>query len=104
MGATFTLPIVSTQELATELNVLREQHGMTLVAAVASTSGESLAKLEPIERVAILFGNESSGLNEQWVSMCDRRVTIPMAPGSDSLNVAVATGIVLYHVSNVRSG
>ena len=37
------------------------------------------------------------GLDADWVGRCDRRVTIPMRPGAESLNVAVAAGIILHH-------
>jgi tRNA G18 (ribose-2'-O)-methylase SpoU len=36
-------------------------------------------------------------LSEQDITACDRRVTLPMKLGTDSLNVAVAAGIFLYH-------
>jgi tRNA G18 (ribose-2'-O)-methylase SpoU len=38
------------------------------------------------------------GLSPEWIVRCDQRITIPMRPGAESLNVAVAAGIVLYHV------
>ena len=44
-----------------------------------------------------MFGNEAQGLDAAHVAACDRRVTIPMKLGTDSLNVSVATGIFLYH-------
>jgi tRNA G18 (ribose-2'-O)-methylase SpoU len=49
------------------------------------------------ERMALLFGSEGRGLQPEWVALCDRRITLPMHPGTDSLNVAVASGIFLYH-------
>ena len=47
-------------------------------------------------RLALLFGNEANGLDPEWLELCDRRLTIPMH-AADSLNVAVAAGIFLYH-------
>jgi TrmH family RNA methyltransferase len=72
---------------------------MTLIAAVASPTGEPLDRVDRPNRLAILLGNESSGLSPQWLDLCDRRVTIPMSSRADSLNVAVATGILLYNFS-----
>ena len=60
---------------------------------------------EPLEtfrrppRVAILFGSESVGLADRWLRLCDRRLTIPMHPGTDSLNLAVAAGIFVHHLT-----
>jgi tRNA G18 (ribose-2'-O)-methylase SpoU len=53
-------------------------------------------------RAAILFGNEAQGLSPDVVAACDRRVTIPMHYGTDSLNVAVAAGIFLYHFTTQK--
>ena len=47
-------------------------------------------------RLALLFGNEAKGLGSEWLELCDRRLTIPMR-AADSLNVAIAAGIFLYH-------
>jgi TrmH family RNA methyltransferase len=70
---------------------------MSLIAAVASAVGEPLDGVNRPDRFAILLGNESRGLSDQWIDLCDRHVTIPMNSRADSLNVAVATGILLYH-------
>ena len=48
-------------------------------------------------RLAILLGNEAQGLDDQWIDLCDRRLTIPMQRGTDSLNVAIAAAVFLYH-------
>jgi tRNA G18 (ribose-2'-O)-methylase SpoU len=97
MGATFHLSLVYSKDLANDLATLRKRCHMTLMATVASPAGTPLEQLDRPGRLAILLGNESSGLDDQWIEMCDRRVTIPMNPHADSLNVAVATGILLYH-------
>jgi tRNA G18 (ribose-2'-O)-methylase SpoU len=96
MGASFQLPIFHSHNLDGELMELRQRH-FTLIAAVADESARPLGQMDRPERFAILLGNESHGLSDQWVSRCDWRVTIPMNDRADSLNVAVATGIFLYH-------
>jgi tRNA G18 (ribose-2'-O)-methylase SpoU len=52
--------------------------------------------------VAILLGGEGPGLSEDLVRGCDERVTIPMAPPVDSLNVAVAAAVLLYAARRQR--
>jgi tRNA G18 (ribose-2'-O)-methylase SpoU len=49
-------------------------------------------------RSVLVVGNEFHGLDEEWLALCDNFVTIPLAPNCDSLNVAVATGILLHHM------
>jgi tRNA G18 (ribose-2'-O)-methylase SpoU len=104
MGATFQLPLIRSIDVASDLTALRHQGQMTLLAAVADSSGEPLDRAVLPARLAIVFGNESSGLSRQWLDLCDRRVTIPMSPRADSLNVAVATGILLYHFCKPNAG
>jgi tRNA G18 (ribose-2'-O)-methylase SpoU len=53
--------------------------------------------------MAILVGGEPDGLSREEIALCDRRVTIPMRHGTDSLNVAVATGIFLHHFIDFSS-
>ena len=50
------------------------------------------------------FGNEAQGLGDVYVSACQRRVTIPMQHGTDSLNVAVAAAVFLYHFTKETGG
>ncbi len=50
----------------------------------------------------LLMGGESAGLSEDMASACDALVKIPMAGGAESLNLAVATGIMLYEIGRGR--
>jgi TrmH family RNA methyltransferase len=52
--------------------------------------------------VAIVVGGERSGVAAEWVEAADVRVAIPMAGAADSLNVAVAAGIVLFEAVRQR--
>ena len=96
MGAVFTLPIVRSRDIVGDLKSLRSR-GVELFATVLDESAEVLSDVAPPARMAILFGNEAQGLSQEHVAMCDRHVTIPMKLGTDSLNVAVAAGVFLYH-------
>ena len=53
--------------------------------------------------VALVFGNERSGVTRRWLGAADESVAIPMDGGMDSLNVAVAAGIVLFEAARQRS-
>lgn len=101
MGTALARPVVVSEPLAADLAVLRDECGYTLVATVLDAAAESFEDLGRAGRVALLLGSESEGLDAQWVELCQRRVTIPMRPGAESLNVAVAAGILLYHVSRL---
>jgi tRNA G18 (ribose-2'-O)-methylase SpoU len=97
MGAIFRLPLLQTDDLARDMRRLREEWNVEMVATVLDSSAESLERATRPEKIGILFGGEAQGLERRWLELCDRRVTIPMHHGTDSLNVAVAAGIFLYH-------
>ncbi len=97
MGNVFRLPIYQSENLARDLDILREKYGFTLVAAVTSDRAIPIDRVNPLERSALVFGTEGYGLSARIEDMCDRHAIIPMAPGSDSINVAVASGIFLHH-------
>ncbi len=62
----------------------------------ADLGGASIDTLVPPARLAVVVGNEGAGLAPAVRAACAERVTLPMAPGAESLNVAVAAGITLF--------
>jgi tRNA G18 (ribose-2'-O)-methylase SpoU len=101
MGAALRLPLVESHDLAADLRRLRTEFHYQLVATVLDDSAQPLERIDRARRVALLFGSEGHGLDRSLVDLCDRKVMIPMQPGTDSLNVAVAAGIVVHHYSRV---
>jgi len=99
MGAALGVPIIRSDDLPTELDRLRRDFGFELAATVLDANAEPLEQAPRSRRIAILFGSEGHGLDRSLVERCDRRLTIAMQRGTDSLNVAVAAGIFLYHFS-----
>jgi tRNA G18 (ribose-2'-O)-methylase SpoU len=99
MGTIFRLPLVQSQDLAGDLARLRGEWGVQLIASVLDDDAEPLAAVVRPQRLGLLLGNEAQGLAERWIRLCDRSVTIPMQLGTDSLNVAVAAAVFLYHFS-----
>ena len=74
-----------------------EQAGFDVVTLTPSAT-RFLGDLIPIDRQAILFGAEGPGLPAEILART-RGVSIPMAGGFDSLNVATTSGIVLHHLT-----
>ena len=102
MGTIFSLPLVRSQNLLEDMIRLRQALGVELGAAVLEEDAEPLSHAARGPRLGILFGNEAQGLSPEYVRACDRRITIPMRTGIDSLNVAIAAGIFLYHFTQHR--
>jgi tRNA G18 (ribose-2'-O)-methylase SpoU len=97
MGAAFTLPIVESADLYTDLQRLKSEWQFQLSAAVLDDNAIHLDRALRTSRFGILLGNEDTGLDQSWVNICDQKLTIPMCLGTDSLNVAVTAGIILHH-------
>ncbi|HEY6836417.1 MAG TPA: RNA methyltransferase [Gaiellaceae bacterium] len=64
--------------------------------ALVAHGGEPLAEADLREPVTFVLGAEREGLPESVVRACDARVSIPLEPGTESLNVAVAAALALY--------
>ncbi len=103
VGAVLSLPIVRAQRWPAELTELRDARGFSLVGAVLGDDAAPLPTFAPPGRVALLFGSEGPGLDATMQRLCDHRVTVPMAkaPGVDSLNVATASAVFLYQLTQV---
>ncbi len=101
MGTVFSLPIIRSENLLADMRVLRERWGVELIATVLDGSAESLRDFRRKPRTGILFGNEAQGLSREHIDACDRRLTIPMKPGIDSLNVANAAAVFLFQLGQL---
>jgi 23S rRNA (guanosine2251-2'-O)-methyltransferase len=95
-GAAETVPVFRAPNLARALAWLKEA-GVWVVGADAEAP-KSLyqTKLEP--PVALVLGGEGRGVRRLTRDLCDELVFIPMAGSVESLNVSVATGIVLFEL------
>ena len=78
-----------------DLGQLVRDLGPRVVAAVPE-AGESLYGLDLTGPVAWLFGNEGAGVSPALLAQTGRRARIPMAEGSESLNVAAAAAVCLF--------
>lgn len=99
MGAVFTLPMAGLHPVVEGLMTLGEA-GFQRVALTLAPGAVPLPALRRLgtraARVVLVLGNEAEGLPPAWESLCDLQVTLPMARGQDSLNVATAAAIFLY--------
>lgn len=93
VGHLFHVPIVSADDPVVAITDLQAA-GMTVVAAHRGPGSRSVAPL--VCPWAVVLGNEDRGVRPAVVDACDRRCHISMAAGVDSLNVAVAAGVMLH--------
>ncbi len=104
MGSCYRLPIIECADLEADLAGLARDWSFQLVATVLDKDAEALDCASRPHRLALLFGNEAHGLDPRFRALCHRFVAIPMQEGTDSLNVAVAAGIILYHFMRHTGG
>ncbi len=94
MGATFRLPCVSLSDEEFAAWTRREEVDVWIAAA----EGKPLHRMERPARLALVVGNEGAGVRASLERLARQQVAIPLVRGAESLNVAVAAGILLYEV------
>ncbi|HVY85035.1 MAG TPA: RNA methyltransferase [Caulobacterales bacterium] len=100
MGSIFAVPIARAS--FADLLAFKRTRGATLIGA--SLKGQPLDSEAPApKRAIILMGNEQSGLPPEMEAACDWLVRIPMRGRADSLNLAVATAVMMYDLWRRRS-
>lgn len=92
MGATFRLPTAATDDAS----FTRWVHEREVTVWVATVEGTPLERMQSPERLALVVGNEGAGVRPAVRALSRQAVTIPLSRGAESLNVAVAAGIILY--------
>jgi 23S rRNA (guanosine2251-2'-O)-methyltransferase len=99
-GAAETTPVVTVTNLARTLKLLKEA-GLWIVGADAA--GEKLAYEADLKGpLALVLGAEGAGLRELTRKTCDFLVRLPQLGSVESLNVSVATGMLLYEALRQR--
>lgn len=99
VGTLFTLPVIE----ATGDEVLQWLKEQNIQIVAATPSAERNFTDAPLSGdVAIVVGTEQLGLTQKWMEAADIRVKIPMEGVADSLNVAMATTLLLYEALRQR--
>jgi TrmH family RNA methyltransferase len=102
MGSAFRLPISARQPLEHALLSARAR-GIRTLAAVPR-GGTPLPRCNLRQPVAAILGGEGAGIPESLLGVADDRITIPMRPLVESLNVATAAALILYEAMRQREG
>ena len=100
-GALAHLPVARVKNLNRALEELKRA-GLWIVAA--ALEGENALTADLSGPLALVIGSEGEGISRLTLSLCDRRVTLPMLGKIDSLNASVAAGVLLYQVVRARGG
>ncbi|MAF14040.1 MAG: RNA methyltransferase [Parcubacteria group bacterium] len=77
-----------------------KKQGVKIVVLETGEKNKALPKFKPKFPLALIVGNELTGVNQSTIELADDIITIPMLGKKDSLNVATAAGIALYQLRN----
>ncbi len=100
MGSLFRVPFLSNQDIVECLKELQSK-GFRLWAT-AVQEGPAFWEVDFCTPTAVLFGREGGGVPKELMKMADGVLSIPMKPRVDSLNVAMAAGLVVYEAFRQR--
>ncbi len=99
-GAVFGIPVVEADDPVKVLDALG-RHGRRRLAAVAA-GGEHLEHADLTGSIAIVLGNEASGLPDELAANLDGQISIPVEPPAESLNVGMAGTVIAFEAARQR--
>lgn len=94
MGSLFHLPIINEQDKKDFISWYRENKWELWSSSLEG--GCSIYDEELPKRTAIIIGNEAEGVSSELLSASEKRIYIPMPGNAESLNAAIAAGIILF--------
>lgn len=77
--------------------LMKKVSGIKIYAA--ALNGKDIREINPVEEAVIIIGNESKGISEELLKFANERITVIRRGKAESLNAAVATGIILSHLT-----
>ena len=99
-GSLFRMPILQETDIAEAAGRLR---ALQRKIAVTSLDAEQYYQDADLgENVALVIGNEGRGVRAEFLDIADIKIKIPMAGSIESLNAAVAAGILMYQSQNIK--
>lgn len=99
-GMVFKVPIIKIGNVNQTIRTLKERR--MWVYGLAMDGSESLDKSNFDGPTLFVIGNESTGIREKTLELCDVVLSIPMNPACESLNASVAASVVLYEWSKTK--
>ena len=93
MGAIFRINIIQSDDLVATIKKIKK-HKFKVIATSLQTN-DSIYDID-YKKSAIIIGNEANGVSQEVMETADKKVKIPMLGKTESLNAAVATGVMLY--------
>jgi RNA methyltransferase, TrmH family len=99
-GTIFTVPVIETK--SAQALVYLQRRGIRILAATPSAEAEYTGQ-DLRGPLAVAVGTEDEGLSELWLQQADVKVRIPMLGKVNSLNVSIATALIIYEALRQRA-
>ena len=103
MGSLFRLTLCRESNLAGTIESL-QKNGSRVFCTQLSDKSLALGSMDFCASDSFVIGNEGHGASEAVKAVCSHSLYIPMAPGAESLNAAVAASILLWEVRRQSAG
>lgn len=98
MGAIFTIPIYKSSFEGLQ-NFLTLNPAMQTIGT-SDKANQDCFEFDYPEPLLLIMGSEREGLSQNYIDLCQNMISIPMEGQNDSLNLSVATGVMLYQIYN----
>lgn len=99
MGAIFRVKVIEIEDLTKVVKEMKKRKIKVYATDLATNS--SIYDVD-YKKSAIIIGNEANGVSKQLLDLADQKIKIPMIGKTESLNAAVATGIILYEAVRTK--
>jgi TrmH family RNA methyltransferase len=96
MGSIFRVNVIYIDKQDLDIIIYKIKDNGHLIITTDLNAKEYIKDIDFNKKYAFVFGNESNGVSEELKSVSDLKVKIPIQSTTESLNVSIATGIILY--------
>jgi len=102
MGSVFSLPVVQVHILADACRDLADRFRIRVIAAHPKRDATLVEGANLNGDLCFVLGSEGTGISDEVIAVCSEKISIPISDGTDSLNVATASGILLFETQRRR--
>ena len=97
MGSVFTMPILSVEDPDSAIGILKAE-GFAVASSILETDSY-YDEISYPQKIALVIGNEANGIDQSIIERSDIKVKIPIYGKVESLNAAIAAGILMYKIA-----
>ena len=97
VGSVFRIDVIVTDKKGSEVAEILKKKDFTVCAAEPE-GGKCCFDEDFTGKNVLVIGNEANGISDEMLAVCDKKLTIPMPGGTESLNASVAAALLMYEI------